>query len=96
MIAQGIYGDVEVMSETQVAAILDCEPQTVQEKARAGQLPGIKFGRSWIFPKSALIQRLHEMALENKPKLRPPPRAYALNIARGTGHRAPPPQLPNL
>ena len=96
MIAKEVHDDGEVMSEAQVATILDCEPQTIQEKARAGELPGLKFGRSWIFPRSALIERLHEMALANKPKPRPTPAAYALNIARGSGHRAPPPFLPDL
>jgi excisionase family DNA binding protein len=60
----------DVLDETEVAAILDCEPKTVQEKARSGELPAIKFGRSWRFPRSALMQALHELALANKGKER--------------------------
>lgn len=62
----------DVLDETEVAAILDCEPKTVQEKARSGELPAIKFGRSWRFPRSALMQALHELALANKGKERTP------------------------
>lgn len=58
----------DVLSEAEVAVILDCEPKTIQEKARNGTLPAVKFGRSWIFPRNALLQSLNEMALANKPK----------------------------
>lgn len=78
-----------VMSEDEVAALLDCEPKTVQEKARMGELPGVKFGRSWRFPKSALLEALHNKALANKPKPQPTAR-YKPGIERL------PPRLPNI
>lgn len=62
----------DVLDEIEVAQILDCEPKTVQEKARCGELPAVKFGRSWRFPRTALLQSLNEMALANKPKPRKP------------------------
>lgn len=55
----------DILDETEVAQLLDCEPRTVQEKARTGELPAVKFGRSWRFPRSALLQSLHELALKN-------------------------------
>lgn len=56
----------EVLDESEVAKLLDCEPRTVQEKARTGQLPAIKFGRSWRFPKDALLQALNNLAIANR------------------------------
>jgi hypothetical protein len=38
----------DVLNENEVAEILDCEPATVKEKARNGELPAVKFGRSWL------------------------------------------------
>jgi excisionase family DNA binding protein len=35
----------DVLNENEVAEILDCEPATVKEKARNGELPAVKFGR---------------------------------------------------
>ncbi|MDP3654284.1 MAG: helix-turn-helix domain-containing protein [Rhodoferax sp.] len=58
----------DVLNEAEVAEILDCEPKTVQEKARLGELPAVKFGRSWRFPRTALLEALHAKALANKPK----------------------------
>ena len=56
----------DVLNENEVAEILDCEPATVKEKARNGELPAVKFGRSWRFPRSALMEALHQKALANK------------------------------
>jgi len=50
-----------VLDSESVAALLDCEPTTVQTRAVVGDLPGVKIGRSWIFPVAALLQRLNEL-----------------------------------
>ena len=70
----------DVLNEEEVAALLDCEPRTIQEKARAGELPAIKFGRSWRFPRAALLEALDAMARSNRApaKLRPPPAAVTV------------------
>lgn len=56
----------EVLSKEQVAALLQCDVLTVEEKCRNGELPGVKVGRSWVFPREALLQRLNEMALARR------------------------------
>ena len=61
----------DILTEKEVADLLDCEPTTVQEKARLGELPAIKFGRSWRFPRVALLESLNARALANKPKAAP-------------------------
>lgn len=75
----------DVLNESEVAKLLDCEPLTVQEKARMGELPGVKFGRSWMFPRTALLEVLHTKALANKP-MPAQPKAVLKQVAR----RAPP------
>lgn len=51
-----------VMTVAEVAQMLECTQQTIEEKARQKILPGIKFGRSYIFPVEALMECLNNMA----------------------------------
>jgi excisionase family DNA binding protein len=55
-----------LLTKEQVAEMLECEPLTVEEKARTGELPAIKIGRSWKFPREALFECFNKMALEPK------------------------------
>jgi len=56
----------DILTEEQVAELLDCAPATVQEKARNGELPALKIGRSWRFPKAALLDALDALARANR------------------------------
>lgn len=78
----------DVLNEKEVAELLDCEPGTVQEKARLGELPAVKFGRSWRFPRAALLDALNAKALTNKPKAAP---AKAVAVGTAKLRRTPPP-----
>ena len=82
----------DILSDIEVAEILDCETTTVHEKARTGELPGVKFGRSWRFPRTALLEVLHQRAMQNKPKATPVAVAHPVN----TKVRKLPPALPSL
>jgi hypothetical protein len=53
-----------ILSSAQVAELLHCSVQTVELRARKGDLPGLQFGNGWVFPVGALHQRLNELALE--------------------------------
>lgn len=48
----------------QAASILGCTQVTAVHHIMRGDLPGLKFGRSWIIPAHAFHQRLNEFALE--------------------------------
>lgn len=65
--------DNDILTEDQVANLLGCSVGTVRERALFGDIPGIKFGRSWRFPRPALIQALSALALENRQGRREPP-----------------------
>jgi excisionase family DNA binding protein len=45
----------------QAAAFLNMHPVTVQEKARAGQLPGAKPGKCWVFLEDDLAAYLRSL-----------------------------------
>ncbi len=65
----------EILTVEQVAGLLDCEPGTVQNKARDNELPAIKFGRSWVFPRVALMDALNAKAVAHTSKVAPAPKA---------------------
>lgn len=84
----------DVLTAEAVAEALDCELLTVQQRAIAGTLPGVKFGRSWVFPRDALVEALNRQAREQAaarqaPKPAPKPEAAAKPGRRRT-------TLPNL
>lgn len=81
----------DILTEKEVAKLLDCEPTTVQEKARNADLPGLKFGRSWVFPRSALMEVLHTKAMA-----RTHTTANPLATFVGKSKRKAPPVLPTL
>jgi excisionase family DNA binding protein len=81
----------DVLTEADVALILDCETSTIQEKARNGELPGLKFGRGWIFPRLALIDWLNKKALEKRHHTKP-----VAVLTRQSSRRSHLPVLPNL
>lgn len=75
---------IRVLKAEQVAELLDCEVSTLCERAASGDLPGLKMGRSWIFPAEALERRLNELATEGSERRRTPRHAVS------RGRRAPP------
>src|SRR5260370_23529321 len=40
----------------QAAALLKIHPVTLQDKARAGEIPGTKIGRAWVFIEIDLLE----------------------------------------
>ena len=69
----------DILDEAEVAALLACEPSTVQAMAREGELPAVKFGKHWRFPRAALLEVVNRRALENKGE--EPPNTKAENKA---------------
>ncbi len=67
----------DVLTVSDVAALLDLKPYTVKEYARRGILPGRKLGRTWRFLRPELeegirhLPRAHEEARErHRPEVR--------------------------
>jgi len=85
---------IEILDEYAAAELLDCEPSTVQEKARNGELPAVKYGRSWRFPKSALLEALHAKAMANLD--RPKQQTKPVGILYAPRAQRMPPAIPDF
>lgn len=88
-----------MMTDVEAAKYLLCEPETVQRAAIDGKLPGVKFGRAWLFPRSALEEALHLIAMANLRGVQlQTPAAHAVQPAAPRGRRrsGPPPALPAI
>ncbi|HJS91647.1 MAG TPA: helix-turn-helix domain-containing protein [Steroidobacteraceae bacterium] len=48
----------------EAAALLRCHPDTVRKMAKAGELPGTKVGRAWVFHTQRLLQWLDTRCAE--------------------------------
>ena len=56
--------DTEIYTPAHLAALLGCDKETVEQRIIDGHLPGTKFGRGWIIPRRAFLERLNEIAEE--------------------------------
>ena len=91
---------LEIYTVDELAKRLGCAPTTIEEHARRGVLPGLKFGDGgWIFPAGATDQRLNEIALEQAAaRRRPAPTPSGMLWAVPTRKRTKkaPPALPSV
>lgn len=63
----------DVLTVAQMAELLDCTQETVEDKTRERTLPGLKFGRSWVYPREAVLEVLRQQALAHvRPPAAPP------------------------
>lgn len=83
----------DVLSPEEMAQLLDCEVSTVDDKLRAGLLPGVKMGRSWVCPRSAVMQALHDQAMKN---LEVKPSGQVVSINESKTKRRTPPEVPKF
>ena len=57
-----------VMNVDEVARYLRVVPDTIYRKARRGEIPAVKMGKMWRFPKETLDKWLNDTALETVKK----------------------------
>lgn len=86
---------LETIGPEDAAPILRCTAEQVELLARTGEIPGVKFGRSWVFVRADLIdwirERGREEAQERRERKQPAPApGYRLTRQR----RSAPPVLP--
>ena len=53
-----------VMNVDEVARYLRVVPDTIYRKARRGEIPAVKMGKVWRFPKETIDKWLNDSALE--------------------------------
>lgn len=54
--------DTEIIGTEECATLLHCTSEQVEELARAGEIPGFKVGRPWLFVRSDLLAYLAQKA----------------------------------
>lgn len=54
----------DTIDSNECATLLRCTPEQVEELARAGEIPGLKIGRSWLFVRADLLDYLAQKARE--------------------------------
>lgn len=85
----------DTIDSEECAALLRCTSDQVEELARAGEIPALKFGRSWLFVRADLLAYLAEKAradaLDRRAKRHP---QAPTPIVRS--RRQPAPVLPSL
>ncbi len=87
--------DAEILNTEELARLLECDEETVAKRIIDGDLPGTKFGRGWVIPRQALLQRINEMAMQDAAARRAELIARREEAAqRGKPAMAPPPMLP--
>ena len=57
-----------IMNVGEVARYLRVVPDTIYRKARRGEIPAVKVGKVWRFPKATLDKWLNDAALETVKK----------------------------
>lgn len=53
---------MDTINSEECAILLHCTTVQVEELARAGEIPGLKLGRSWLFVRADLLNYLAEKA----------------------------------
>lgn len=75
--------------------LLRCTTEQVEELARAGEIPGLKLGRGWLFVRADLLAYLAEKARDEAQQRRARRQPTTLTPPVKPRRRAPPP-LPVL
>ena len=85
----------DTIDADECAALLRCTAGQVEEMARAGEIPGLKIGRGWLFVRADLLAFLAERARAEAAdrRARRAPAAVA-KVAPIKPRRRPPPPLP--
>ena len=62
---KGVSEVTRIMNVDEVARYLGVVPDTIYRKARRGEIPAVKMGKMWRFPKETLDKWLNDSALES-------------------------------
>lgn len=86
----------ETIDSEECAELLRCTSDQVEELARAGEIPGLKFGRGWLFVRADLLAYLAEKARAEAQERRSKRAPNAPTPLMAKPRRRPAPVLPTL
>jgi hypothetical protein len=70
--------------------MLACSVRTVEDYARAGKLPAVKFGDGWVFPVEAMLRAINRMAEDSAAQRSKTASCDAVAVSTQTRRRGPP------
>lgn len=86
---------MSILTADQAAELLGCTRKTIEDRARAGDLPGLLWGDGgWRFPAEAFTARVNALALEQAQKRREAKQPRAVAQPAQPEQRKAPPALP--
>lgn len=79
-----------IMNAQEVAQLLGCSIKTVENQARAGRIPGTKFGDGWIFVTELVIEAVKSISQrEAEQRTQPQRKAKAFKVIENLRHKPP-------
>lgn len=84
----------DTINSESCAELLHCTPEQVEELARAGEIPGLKLGRGWLFVRADLLAYLAEKARAEAQERRAKRQPQAHFTPETKTRRRTPPKLP--
>ena len=85
-----IDAPAETIDSAGCATLLHCTPEQIEELARAGEIPGLKLGRSWLFVRADLLAYLAEKARKEAQERRAKRQPGVVPITSKPRRRQPP------
>ena len=86
----------ETIDASECAELLRCSPDQIEEMARAGDLPGLKIGRAWLFVRHDLLAFLAERGRDEAQARRSKRQPNATQAPQVSSRRRAAPVLPVL
>ena len=80
----------DTIDSAECADLLRCTPDQVEELARAGEIPGLKLGRSWLFVRHDLLAYLAEKARQEAEQRRAKRQPGVVQMTSKPRRRVPP------
>ena len=79
-----------ILTTQEVAALLCCSVKTVENHARAGSIPGTKFGDGWVFSADLVIEAVKAISLkEAAERTQPQLKAKGLKVKETLNSKPP-------
>ena len=79
-----------ILSAQEVADLLYCSVKTVENHARAGTIPGAKFGDGWVFVSELVIEAVKTISQqEAAERARPHRKAKGIKVMENTLRKPP-------
>jgi excisionase family DNA binding protein len=79
-----------ILNAQQVADLLGCSVKTVENHARAGHIPGTKFGDGWVFASDLVIEAVKTISQrEAEERTQPHRKAKAFKVMENQRRKPP-------